>query len=133
MSNRDQDRRRAKRVESKVRFEAAIGTSAGDGRTTSFETVNLSASGLYFKSDLPVEPMTRFELEIMFPNSTGAVSADAGAGPASVKGEGTVVWAAPDVDDPGNNRFEVGVFFSRIDPAGKERLEAHVAGVERSV
>lgn len=129
MSKSDQDRRGAKRVESKVRFKAAIGAGTGDARTSSFETVNLSASGLYFKSDLPVEPMTRFELEIMFPNVNGA--ADASVGPGSVKGEGTVVWAAPDVDDPQSNRFEVGVFFSRIDPAGRERLEAHVAGVEQ--
>ena len=109
------------------RYSALIGTGAGDGQTTSFETVNLSASGLYFKSDLPVEPMTRFELEIMFPGDNG--DPGDGGGPVSVKGEGTVVWAAPDVDAPGSDRFEVGVFFSRLDPAGKKRLAAHVNGV----
>ena len=131
MSMREQERRRARRVQTKVRFEAAIDAKSGDGRPFSFETVNLSTSGLYFKSDLPLEPMTRFELEIMFPDGNGS---DGGVeGPVSIKGEGTVVWAAPDVDDPDGKRFEVGVFFSRLDPVGKKRLAEHVAGVERSV
>lgn len=127
---REQDRRGAKRVESKVRFEAAIGAKDGKVRPSSYETVNLSTSGLYFKSDLPLKPMTRFELEIMFPEGNGS---DGGpVGPVSVKGEGTVVWTAPDVDDPGGKRFEVGVFFSRLDSVGKKRLAAHVAKVARS-
>lgn len=130
MSMRDQERRGAKRVESKVRFEAVIGPGDGDPRPALFETVNLSISGLYFKSDELLQPMTRFELEIMFPEGNGSDSES--EGPVSVKGEGTVVWAAPDVDDPGSNLFEVGVFFSRLDAAGKKRLAAHVARVERS-
>ena len=69
----------------------------------------------------------RIELEIMFPEGNGS---DGGIeGPVSVKGEGTVVWAAPDVDHPGD-RYEVGVFFSRLDAAGKKRLAAHVDGVD---
>jgi hypothetical protein len=127
MSIRDEDRRGAKRVPSKLRFQAALGGADGELQLSSFETVNLSISGLYFKSDRPMEPMTRFELEIMFPGDNG--DPGDGGGPVSVKGEGTVVWAAPDVDAPGSDRFEVGVFFSRLDPAGKKRLAAHVNGV----
>ena len=130
MSKCDQDRRGAKRVESKVWFEAAIGKRGGGERPSSFETVNLSTSGLHFKSDQPLEPMTRFELEIMFSGDNG-IPGD-GNGPISVKGEGTVVWVAPDVDVSGGDRYEVGVFFSRLDPAGKKRLAAHVDRVGRS-
>lgn len=128
MSKRDEDRRGARRVNSKLRFSAALGGAEGDLQRSTFETVNLSTSGLYFKSDLPVEPMTRFELEIMFPSTDGREN---GNGPFSIKGEGTVVWSAADVDDPGGNRFEVGVFFSRLDPAGRKRLEAHVDEMDR--
>ena len=74
--------------------------------------------------------MTRFELEIMFPGDNGIPGE--GNGPTSVKGEGTVVWSAPDVDAPAGKRFEVGVFFSRLDPAGRRRLAAHVDRVVRS-
>lgn len=130
MSKSDQDRRGAMRVQSKLRFRAALGGVDGDLRLSSFETVNLSTSGLYFKSDLPLEPMTRFELEIMFSGDNG-IPGD-GNDPVSVKGEGTVVWVAPDVDVPGGDRYEVGVFFSRLDPAGKKRLAAHVDRVGRS-
>jgi hypothetical protein len=127
MSKSEQERRGSKRVDSKLQFKAALSGADGDVRLSSFETVNLSISGLYFKSDLPLEPMTRFDLEIMFPNGKG--NAGEAGGPISVKGEGTVVWSAPDVDDPQGNRFEVGVYFSRLEPAGKKRLAAHVAGL----
>jgi len=122
MSMKEEDRRGARRVESKLRFEAALGGVDGELKLSSFETVNLSTSGLYFKSELPLEPMTRFELEIMFPAGNGVPSGS----PMSVKGEGTVVWAAPCVDDPDKRRYEVGVFFSRLDPVGRKRLAAHV-------
>jgi len=130
MSNREEDRRGARRVNSKLRFEAALGGAEEGLQLSSFETVNLSISGLYFKSDAPMEPMTRFELEIMFPAGNGRD--DNGSGPFSIKGEGTVVWSAVDVDDPSGSRFEVGVFFSRLDPTGRKRLEAHVDQVEQS-
>lgn len=131
MSKSEQERRGSKRVDSKLQFKAALSGADGDVRLSSFETVNLSISGLYFKSDLPLEPMTRFELEIMFPNGKG--TAGEAGGLMSVKGEGTVVWSAPDVDDPKGSRFEVGVFFSRLDLAGKKRLAAHVAGAGQTV
>lgn len=128
MPMNEEDRRGARRVESKLRFEAALGGADGELKLSSFETVNLSTSGLYFKSDLPLEPMTRFELEIMFPGGAGGASTLAG----SVKGEGTVVWVAPDVDAPRGKRYEVGVFFSRLDSAGRKRLAAHVDRVVRA-
>ena len=116
------ERRSTKRVDSKLRFQAAFGGEDGALKRSSFETVNLSASGLYFKSDRPLEPMTRFELEIMIPEGAAGTA----GGSMSVKCEGTVVWAEPCVDEPVNGRFEVGVFFSSLDPADRERLAAHV-------
>ncbi len=125
---RDEERRSARRVESRLRFEAALGAAGKDQPPAIFETINLSTSGLYFKSDTLLEPMTRFRLEIMFPKGSGiGVNGD---GLASVKAEGTVVWAAPDVDNVGGNCYEVGVFFSRLEPGGKKRLAEHVAGVK---
>ena len=118
------ERRRAARVDASLRLEVQVPGTAGGEETASLETINISSSGIYFKSDHFIEPMTKLsmDLEVLVPDADGTPSGDT----ATVPCEGLVVRTKPDGPTDGCTEYEVAVFFTHIEPEGMANLERHI-------
>ena len=122
MSEQTSERRRAQRVSANLKLEVKV--PGGDTRTATLQTINISSSGIYFRSDHFIAPMTRLamEIEVSVPPESGTEP-----GTAVVSCGGLVVRTAPEADTPGCTDYEVAVFFTNISPEGMANLERHIA------
>lgn len=111
-----QERRGARRVDANLKLQVALPAGAGSAE---LETINISSSGLYFRSDRFLEPMTKLALEL-------EVAVPDGDGTALVPCEGLVVRSEPEVARDGAE-YEVAVFFTHIAPEARQVLERHIA------
>lgn len=121
MSGQTSERRRAQRVSANLKLEVKV--PGGDARTATLQTINISSSGIYFRSDHFIAPMTRLAMEI----EVSVPPADGGAnGTAVVPCEGLVVRTTPETETPACPEYEVAVFFTSISPEGMANLERHI-------
>ena len=134
MTGQTPDRRRATRVDANLKLEVRL--PGGDARTATLETINISSSGIYFRSDHFVAPMTRvaMDIEVTVPGAEGRDLGTAqGPGTAQELGtaivpcEGLVVRITPEAETPECTDYEVAVFFTNISPDGMANLERHIA------
>ena len=118
------ERRRALRVNANLNLEVKLPKADGSTETASLETINISTSGVYFKSDHFIEPMTKLamELEVTVPPA----DADSAVTTAPVPCEGLVVRSNPEGLVEGCSDYEVAVFFTHIAPEGMANLEKHI-------
>lgn len=125
MTDRTQERRNAQRVEANLKLEVRLPRPDGSEAVASLETINISSSGVYFKSDHFIEPMTKLamELELPVPGEEDADARELGL----VACEGLVVRSAPEVETAGCESYEVAVFFTQLDPDGQQILERHIS------
>jgi hypothetical protein len=112
------ERRRGDRVDAKLKLRVELPAA---GAVADLETINISTSGVYFRSDHHIAPMTKLAmaLELVVP----------GAGEPAVAVltcEGLVVRTQPEEPDPDVSSYEVAVFFTGIDAEGKRILEEHI-------
>ena len=117
------ERRRAQRVETRLKLEVQISLRSGLAETATWETLNLSSSGVYFRSDRFIEPMTKLEMVFELPTDETATS----RGSALIRCEGLVVRVTPDAPAPDADAYEIAVFFTHFAPEALARLEQHVA------
>jgi len=120
MAEMQQERRRARRVDANLSLQVTLSPPDGSVKTASLQTINISSSGVYFRSDHFLEPMTKLALDFEV-----AVSGD--SGPATVQCEGLVVRTTPEAETEGCDAYEVAVFFSFLDDAARDALEQHIA------
>ena len=125
MTDSAQDRRQSQRVDANLNLEVKLPRSDGSEEVASLETINISSSGVYFKSDHFIEPMTKLamELEVLVPSG----SEDEGREIALVPCEGLVVRLTPEIETEGCDSYEVAVFFTNIEPEGLQILERHIS------
>jgi hypothetical protein len=116
------ERRKARRVDANLNLEVKVPRADGSLETASLETINISSSGVYFKSDHFIEPMTKLamELEVQVPAGEG------GAETALVPCEGLVVRTNPEAESADCRNYEVAVFFTHIESEGMANLERHI-------
>ncbi len=117
MSEIRQERRGAFRVDASLKLQVALPEGGG---TAALETINISSSGLYFRSDRFLEPMTKLALEL-------EVAVPDGDGLALVPCEGLVVRTDPETPGDEGTDYEVAVFFTHIEPEARGVLEKHIA------
>lgn len=117
------ERRRAQRVDARLKLEIRLPREDGSLAPTTLETLNISTSGVYFQADHFIEPMTKLDLELELPVPARAGD---GAGVASCHCEGIVVRVIPEEPAPPPARYEVAVFFTHFDPEALEALEDHI-------
>lgn len=118
------ERRRAQRVDANLNLEIQLPQADGSVETASLETVNISTSGVYFKSDHYIEPMTKLAMELEV-----SVPGDGDGAPEStalVPCEGLVVRSVPETEVEGCDAYEIAVFFTHIDSEGMANLERHI-------
>ena len=122
MSDSGSERRRAHRVNANLNLEIKVPRADGTLEVANLETINISSSGIYFKSDHFIEPMTKLamELEVAVPASPGEPSI------ALVPCEGLVVRTSPEAVTEGCDSYEVAVFFTHIESEGMANLERHI-------
>ncbi|MCP4293701.1 MAG: PilZ domain-containing protein [bacterium] len=124
MTDLKNERRRADRLDANLKLEIQIPGDDGKAGTAQLETINISSSGVYFKSDHFIEPMTKLvmELEVCVPDEGGEI----GEKRASVPCEGIVVRTKPEAETIDCEDYEIAVFFTLIEPEGMENLERHI-------
>ena len=120
MSLSGAERRKGKRVDANLKLEVQIPSTAGGVSPATMETLNLSTSGVYFRSDHYIEPMTRLEMKLELP-------VDDEGGVAAATCEGIVVRVVPEDPTVEVDQREIAVFFTRIDDEGLQHLEDHIA------
>ncbi len=124
MADTKTNRRRSARINANLNLEVKVALADGSESTVNLETINISSSGVYFKSDHFIEPMTKLgmELEVCVPNDDGESE-----GSALVPCEGLVVRSNPEAETEGCEQYEIAVFFTHIEPAGMDPLERHIS------
>ena len=120
-----EERRSAQRVEANLTLTVKLRQPDGTEADAALETINLSTSGVYFKSDHIIEPMTKLAMgiEVTVPVAGGSGRSET----ALVECEGLVVRVTPEQPDDDCGSYEVAVFFTHIEPVGVDILERHIA------
>lgn len=113
-----EERRRARRVDATLALSLHLDLP-GLGRVAP-ETINVSSTGVYFRSKQFIEPMTKLALNFDVPLD------DAGA-TGTVECEGIVARVVPEIPAPDVDGFEVAVFFTVIDADSLSNLERYIA------
>ena len=84
------------------------------------ETINVSSTGVYFRSARYVEPMTKLSLEFDVPTDESGTTS-------SVHCEGIVARVIPEIPTPDVDFYDVAVFFTVIDADSLSHLESYIA------
>jgi len=114
------ERRRGERVDAKLKLRVDLPAA---GAVADLETINISTSGVYFRSDHHIAPMTKLAmaLELVVPGVD-----DGDARVAVLSCEGLVVRTQPEEPAPDVSSYEIAVFFTNVDAEGKRILEDHI-------
>lgn len=125
MTDKNMERRKSDRVNARLKLEVKVPRVDGSDETATLETINISSSGIYFKSDHFIEPMTKLAmvLEVSVPAAAGSDELDM----APVPCEGLVVRIRPETAVDDCSEYEVAVFFTNIDAEGAANLEKHIS------
>lgn len=118
------ERRRSQRVSARMPLKVHLDpeqTAAGgiDG----LETINISLSGVYFRSRRYMAPMTKLAmgLELAVEGAD-----DRSVEHALVQCQGLVVRTQPEQEQSGDGEYEIAVFFTWIEPQGQAILKEHL-------
>ena len=125
MTGNQSDRRKSERINANLKLEVELPRVDGTSGKATLETINISSSGVYFKSSHFIQPMTKLamEFEVTVPSNEGS----GGVELAPVPCEGLVVRIQPETEIEGCEEYEVAVFFTHIDATGSDILERHIA------
>ncbi len=119
MSGGSAERRKGLRVDANLKLSVNIPRPDGSHEPALMETLNISSSGIYFKSDHFIEPMTKLSMELVLPVSDEDKIASATC-------EGIVVRVLPELEAEETSHYEVAVFFTQIDEEGLGHLQDHI-------
>jgi hypothetical protein len=125
MTDKQMERRKSSRVNANLKLEVKLPRVDGTQDITTLETINISSSGVYFKSGHFIAPMTKLALvlEVTVPAADGSGGVDL----APVPCEGLIVRIRPETEVEGCDDYEVAVFFTHIEAEGTATLEKHIA------
>jgi hypothetical protein len=110
------ERRRSRRVEAHLNLELHLDLPQSEG--ADLEALNVSSSGIYFRSSAYIEPMTKLSLSFSVPVG--------GGDEAEVECEGIVARVVPELPSDDAEGYDVAVFFTTIDADSLRGLEAYV-------
>jgi len=123
MSATSPERRKGQRVDANLKLAVKIPRPDGGHEPATMETLNISSSGIYFKSDHFIEPMTKLNMELELP-----VRGDDGSERmATASCDGIVVRVLPESESDETAYYEVAVFFTQIDEEGLAHLQEHIS------
>ena len=114
------ERRRSHRVDAVLNLNLHLQLGP-DGEPTELETINVSSTGMYFRSNHYVEPMTKLSLTF----DVNVRENDAPT-PKPVACEGIVARVVPELPGEAVDGYEVAVFFTTIDAESLHHLERYI-------
>jgi len=116
------ERRRSQRVDAQLRLQLYLDQGDKKDEATELETINISTSGVYFRSTHFFAPMTKLAmgLELSVPGDGDEKSL------ALVQCHGLVVRTQPEEEQKDGAEYEVAVFFTWLEPDGQRILEEHI-------
>lgn len=125
MSEKHIERRKSKRVLASLKLEVNVPLVDSPVDVGTLETINISSSGVYFKSGHFIPSMTKLAmvLDVSVPASDGSDEVEL----APVPCEGLVVRTCPETEIEGCDDYEIAVFFTHIEAEGAANLEKHIA------
>ncbi len=112
------ERRQGRRVDATLALNLHLELPGMDGVTP--ETINVSSTGIYFRSKQFIEPMTKIALNFDVPVDEDGTNAP-------VQCEGIVARVVPEVPAPDVEHFDVAVFFTVIDADSLASLESYIS------
>ena len=118
------ERRKSARYDARLNLNVHVRIPGEDDRLEDLETINVSSSGLYFRSSAFMEPMTKLALSFDVP-----VDASDHDKIERVECEGIVVRVAPEDPEQNEDGFDVAVFFTTIDVDSLRNLELYLEAV----
>ena len=101
-------------------FALHMGDGHQDGEVVS-ESINVSSSGLYYRSTRPVEEFTRLGLTLVFPGAPGHAAS------APVEVRAVVVRCEPSADPAKRTFFDIAVCFTDVSDASRVVLNEFIA------
>lgn len=107
-----------------ARFDREVelqGPPGEDGTVARMITRNLSLGGLFCVSPDPIPEMARVAVRLMIPDG------ETGNGPAPVDVEAVVVRSREVPSSGRDSRFELGLYFTTMSDASRERLARFLA------
>jgi hypothetical protein len=113
------ERRKSERVDATLSLNLHLQVPGVD-EGLSPETLNVSSTGVYFRSARYVEPMTKLSLEFEVPTDDSGTTAP-------IHCEGIVARVIPEIPAPDVEFYDVAVFFTVIDADGLSNLESYIA------
>jgi hypothetical protein len=116
--------RKSQRIDANLKIEITLPQGDGNSVVSNLESLNISTSGIYFRSDHFIEPMTKLGMSLQLP-----LSGDNTAEIPEAKCEGLVVRILPEFEADGIDSYEVAVFFTQIEEDGLDFLEQHIASI----
>ncbi len=125
MASQQQDRRKGQRVEANLRLSVNVPLPDGRQVPATMETLNISTSGIYFKSDHYIEPMTKLDMDLELP----VEGEDGQRRTVTASCEGIVVRVLPETENETAAHYEIAVFFTHIDSDGLEHLQQHISSL----
>jgi hypothetical protein len=120
MRERNGERRKSQRVEAALKMEVQVPLVDGTMAPASLESINISTSGVYFRSSHFIEPMTKLAMELELPLADDRPR---------VPCEGIVVRVTPEEESASCEEYEIAVFFTGIEPQGLRQLEAYISRI----
>lgn len=100
-------------------FEIEGGRSGKSGAVARMTASDLSLGGLYCSSSEDYPEMTRLAVRLLLPSGSGRID--------PLEAEAVVVRRKKLKSSTGNGRFELGLFFTRMDDAEREKLARYLA------
>jgi hypothetical protein len=118
------ERRRSQRVSACLPLTIHVEAEGGqDGDVPDLETINISASGVYFRTRRYLAPMTKLAMGLEL--AVGGTR-ERPTEHALVQCQGLVVRVQPEEELPQGAEYEVAVFFTWIEPEGQSILHDHI-------
>jgi hypothetical protein len=120
------ERRGARRIEANLSLRINAPSADASRLAATLETINISTSGIYFRSESFIEPMTKLALELEL-----TVIGDESERTETelVSCEGLVVRTIPEEESAEADDYEIAVFFTHMESNAVSVLERHIAAL----
>jgi len=115
-----------KRSHPRVKDRLTLRSSSPHDGSHEMATLNLSLSGAHVTAGRFIPLMTRFEVTLMLPPEDGLE-----ARPYPVSMEAVVVRVHPQEAVTGRDRYEIGLFFSRMEQRDRNALARYLSSRSR--
>ena len=115
------ERRKSGRIESKIPISVS-----GHGSKPLGMTINISMDGVYFTSEVFIEPLEKVKMGLIIPYPEGDNNYD-NAGEAEF--DGVVVRTEPEEENPDCDEYKIAVFITYLPKRSRKILSTYISNL----